>query len=121
MRVEVFNGWVQLRNPDLVPERLRRPVFEKSVEGAAIANNENMTQEALEFFSEFNDLLAVAMIDSWSFGEAVSVEAMQDLPSKTYDEIRNLVSPYIQKLIPNFEVDIDPKATTEILSESAGS
>jgi hypothetical protein len=121
MRVEIFSGWVLLRDPDLVPERLRRPVFEKSVEGANLVDSENLSPETMSFFSDFNDLLAIAMISEWSFGDAITTDSLQDLPSRTYDEIRNLVAPLITKLIPDFGVDVDPKAITETLNESAGS
>jgi hypothetical protein len=116
MRVDVFNGWIELRDPDLVPERLRRPVFERSADGAKTfdENGDQVSSEVLAFFSEFNDLLAVAMVASWSFGDVVSVDTLQDLPAKTYDHIREAVAPFISKLIPNFGDDVsDPKATTE--------
>jgi hypothetical protein len=121
MRIEVFNGWVQLRDPDLVPERLRRPVFEKSVQGANMFDGENINPEALAFFSEFNDVLAVAMISEWSFGDTITLDSLQDLPAKTYDDIRLAVAPFVTKLIPDFGVDVDPKAITGNLNESAGS
>lgn len=113
MRVEVYSGWVQLRDPELVPERLRRPVFEKSVTGASLVEGDgtNVDENTMKFFSEFNDLVAIAMISEWSFDAPVSAEGMLDLPSKTYDEIRKVVSPFIAKLIPDFGVDPDPKAT----------
>jgi len=114
MRKEVFNGWIELRDPDLVPERLRRPVFEKSAEGAImVSGNDEVTPEAVSFFSDFNDLLAIALISSWSFGDAVTLEALLDLPSKSYDDIRNAVSPFLTQLMPDFGVDVDPKAITE--------
>ena len=123
MRVEVFSGWMQLRDPELVPERLRRPVFLKSVQAASyiIADGETPDSEAMNFFTEFNDLLAVAMISEWSFASPITLEGLQDLPSKTYDDVRNAVSPFVSKLIPDFGVDIDPKATTENLNGLDGS
>jgi hypothetical protein len=42
------------------------------------------------------------------------VDTLQDLPAKTYDDIREAVAPFISKLIPNFGDDVsDPKATTD--------
>jgi len=122
MRVEVFSGWVQLRDPELVPERLRRPVFEKSADAAAFTDDSaDVNTEMLTFFSEFNDLLAVAMISEWSFDLPVSVDGLLDLPSKSYDDIRQAVAPFIHQLIPNFGVDPDPKVTTASSPESDGS
>jgi hypothetical protein len=115
MRVEVYSGWIQLREPELVPERLRRPVFEKSVSGVSFVDNEDATinEDTMKFFSEFNDLVAIAMISEWSFEAPLTIDGMLDLPSKSYDEIRTAVSPFVTKLIPSFGVDPDPKATTE--------
>jgi hypothetical protein len=121
MRVEIFSGWIQLRDPELVPERLRRPVFEKSVQGSALFNDEDMDSDTIKFFSEFNDLLAIAMISEWSFDLPVTLDGLLDLPIKAYDDVRNAVAPFIDKLIPDFGVDVNPKAITEPLNESAGS
>jgi hypothetical protein len=121
MRVEVFSGWIQLRDPELVPERLRRPVFEKSVQGVAFAESDEVNADSISFFSEFNDLLAIAMISEWSFAAPITLDGLLDLPIKAYDDVRNAVAPFIEKLIPDFGVDVDPKAVTEPLNESAGS
>jgi len=122
MKVEVFNGWIELRDPELVPERLRRPVFNMSVKGAGImsGDNDQVNTEAINFFSDFNDLLAVAMIESWSFNIPLSVDGMLDLPGKTYDDIREAVTPFVSDLIPDFGVDVDPKAITETSNVSDG-
>ena len=121
MRKDVFNGWIELRDPESVPERLRRPVFEKSVEGTKLASTDEISSDAVKFFSDFNDLLAIALIGEWSFGDVISIDTLQDLPSKTYDDIRVAVSPLVTKLIPDFGVDVDPKAITDNLNESATS
>lgn len=115
MRVEVFSGWIELRDPDLVPERLRRPVFEKSVAGRNLVQEDdaNVDERAISFFSDFNDLLAICMIKEWSFEQPISAEGLLDLSGKTYDDIRKTVAPYITKLIPDFGVNPDPKAITE--------
>jgi hypothetical protein len=114
MRVEVFSGWIQLREPKLVPERLRRPVFEKSVSGSSLTEDDGdgINEETMRFFSEFNDLVAIAMIKEWSFEFPVSLEGLLDLPSRTYDDVRLAVTPFVNELIPDFGVDPDPKATT---------
>jgi hypothetical protein len=114
MRNEVFNGWIELREPDLVPERLRRPVFEKSIMASQLAADIETDPTVLSFFSELNDVLAVALISAWSFGDVISVDTLQDLPAKTYDDVRKLVSPLVSRMIPDFGDDVeDPKAITE--------
>jgi hypothetical protein len=114
MRVEVFSGWIELREPNLVSERLRRPVFEKSVSGSSLVEEEDnvVSEETMRFFSEFNDLVALAMIKEWSFEFPISLEGLLDLPSRTYDDVRKAVTPFVNELIPDFGVDPDPKATT---------
>lgn len=120
--MEVFSGWIQLRDPELVPERLRRPVVQKSAEAARhVSDDDVISDEMMMFYSEFNDLLAVAMISEWSFDFPVSVDGMLDLPSRTYDDVRNAVAPSIKKLIPDFGADPDPKAITDNFQESDGS
>jgi hypothetical protein len=122
MRKDVFNGWIELRDPKSVPERLRRPVFQKSIEGASLDfDTETADSKAMEFFSEFNDLLAVALISEWSFDAQISVDGLLDLPSRTYDDVRTICAPFLDELIPDFGVDIDPKASTDNLNESATS
>jgi hypothetical protein len=114
MRKEIFGGWVELRDPQLVPERLRRPVFEKSAEGAMlVGSGDEVTPETIAFFSEFNDAVAVALIEKWSFGDVITVDSLLDLPSRAYDEIRSIVSPFLTELMPNFDLDPDPKVITE--------
>lgn len=114
MRVEVFNGWIELRDPDLVPERLRRPVFEKSIKASQLAADIETDPTVLSFFSELNDVLAVALIESWSFGDSITETSLQDLPARTYDDVRKAVSPFVSRMIPDFGDDVEnPKATTD--------
>ena len=110
MKQDVFNGWVVLRDPQSVSEKHRRPVFEKSAEGMGFT--EEASPEAVRFFNEFNDLLAVALVEEWSFDAPITVEGLLELPGRTYDDVRRLVTPFLGELIPDFGVDPDPKATT---------
>jgi hypothetical protein len=84
MRIEVFSGWIQLREPNLVPERLRRPVFEKSISGSSLIEDENdvVSEETMRFFSDFNDLVAIAMIKEWSFEFPVSLARLMTMCEK---------------------------------------
>jgi hypothetical protein len=122
MRKDVFNGWIELRDPKSVPERLRRPVFQKSIEGASLDfESVDADSKAMEFFSEFNDLLAVALISEWSFDAPITTDGLLDLPSKTYDDVRAICAPFLDELIPDFGVDIDPKVDTDNLNASVTS
>jgi hypothetical protein len=113
MRIDIQGGWIELREPEAVPERLRRPVLQQSVKASQFNADSEMDAEALDFFSAFNDLLAIALIESWSFSAPVSVDGLLDLPGPTYDAIREAVTPLLPRLMPDFSVTDDPKVPTE--------
>jgi hypothetical protein len=81
------------------------------------ATEQSFTPEQLQFFSEWNDALAIALIENWSFGDEVTLDALLDLPGGTYDEIRNITAPYVSELMPSFGPTDDPKAPTEHSNE----
>lgn len=115
---DLSEGWVVLREPKSVPERLRRPILALTAKAVSeLENSETETTETkfdaetMSFFNELNDLLAIAMVKEWSFGE-VTLEALLDLPMGTYDEIRELVSGFVTDLMPSFSPSPDPKVTT---------
>ena len=114
-KVEVPGGWIELRDPKSVSERLRRPVIAKAsqlsgavtaVEGGAVSS------EAVTEMFEFNDLIAVALISEWSFDSSVSAESLLDLPGETYDAIQRTVAPMVTDLMPSFEVTPDADSPT---------
>lgn len=121
MRIEVFNGWVELRDPELVPERLRRPVVEQSIRAAKFSDldmeaddlDATAAGDAIAFFSELNDTLALALISGWSFDEPLTLDGLLNLGGRTYDDIRREVAPFVSKLLPDFGVTDDPKVITE--------
>lgn len=110
-------GWVDLRDPADVPERLRRPVrriqmllaanpaFTEVVQEAAakgvaavrdvtedqaVAMVSGMGADAFDLMDELNDRAVLARVMGWSFGDQVTLEALQDLPGAVYDELRTL-------------------------------
>ena len=125
MRVEVFAGWIELRDPELVPERLRRPVVAQSVKAAQFSDIDLESDDvdieeatrALDFFSDLNDHLAMALIEAWSFAEPITIDGLLNLGGKTYDSIRKEVAPFVAKLMPDFGATEDPKALTETLND----
>ena len=123
-QVNVTGGWVILREPELVPERLRRKLVNLSVAGApVIANMENKEmpeQSDIEFIESFNDNLALALIKEWSFDLPITTDGLLDLAGPVYDEIQKLCAPLVPKLMPNFGVDPDPKVITENSTELNG-
>jgi hypothetical protein len=123
-RIDITGGWIEYREPEQVPERLRREVMRLSTRGAKYADMENVDATQMEeadmvamtdFMSDFNDAIAIALIHDWSFGVALNKEALLDLPGSAYDEIVKYCQPLISRLMPSFGVDgaTDPKALTE--------
>lgn len=118
---EVAGGWVVLRDPKAVPERLRRPILLKgnsiAKQSAAIADGSveaaNIDEETLSGMFAFNDLLAVALISEWSFPDAITVEGLGNLPGKTYDEIQRVVAPLVTAVMPDFEPSPEEDSPTE--------
>lgn len=125
--------WFVLREPQDVPERLRRPVVAKlaSFIGTAKAAFDNddlaaavdataqgvevdeaKVKEALpddlaEVFhntDELNDLLALALLVSWSVETPITLDALLDLPSGDYKAISQKVAPMMTALMPDFSV-----------------
>ena len=121
----IHGGWIQLRNPDDVSERLRRPLLAKTAQGAEILqgmdDEEAVDNEILSFWNEYNDLLAIAMIQTWSFDMPISLDGLLDLPAKSYDDVQKIVAPFITELMPDFGATPDPKATTESYPDSSTS
>lgn len=109
-KVDVPGGWISLRDAKRVKERDRRPIMAKAASLRA-----SMTDEAnLDLIGayELNDLVAIALIESWSFGETVSVEALTDLESTSYDAIQRVTAPLLSQLMPSFEPTPDAESPT---------
>ena len=125
-KIVVPNGWVKVRDPKMVPERLRRPIMARAsgmqstvqelvnqgvplTEEVVAAANVDVTQ-----MYEFSDLLIVALISEWSFGEVINVETVLDLPVATYDKLQSLVSDMVIDLMPSFEPDPSEDSPTAL-------
>lgn len=106
-----------LRLPEAVPERLRRPVAAKLVELAkafepvsdgtsdqadAPPSDWSLSPEDLQRADDLNDLLAVALLLTWSSDAPISVESMLDLSAGDYAAIRAAVAPQVIRLMPDF-------------------
>jgi len=122
-----------LRDVADVTERMRRPLkrnqaqlvarpaFAAAVRAAQSAEkNENgeLTPEeqtaigaglgdAFDLLEDLNDHLCVALTAGWSYGFAVSMDSLQDLPGRDLDALRKACSPFLNELLPNFEPSPD--------------
>jgi hypothetical protein len=122
-RINISGGWIELRDPKEVPEKLRRPVVEKSVSLQDVVgkDEEGLTSDDLSSLFGLNDLIAVALVSSWSFEHPVTLDGLLELSGAAYDDILRIVAPKTAELMPNFGVNPDPKALTENSSDLLGS
>lgn len=110
-----------LRDPEEVPERLRRPVMAKSealfaehpelraiLGGIADAEADEAALEligALVPMSELNDLVVLAFVKKWSFKDdddadlPVCLENLLDLPGDCYDALREITAPLFGRMM----------------------
>lgn len=120
-----------LRPAEDITERQRRPIkriqaelagntsFVKAVQEAQDAGDGELSQEAqlriaagmgdaFDLLENLNDLLVAAAVRGWSYDFPVSADSAQDLPGHDLDALREVCSPYMAKLSPNFEPSPEP-------------
>ena len=107
-RIELpSGGWCELRDPDTVTNRERKPIVEK-------AESEGSESSSLVSKLGFVDRLVVLMVTRWSFDFPIpkeKPESLDDLPGRDLDKIRLAVQepetmPFLFKGDPR-----DPKAS----------
>ena len=101
-------GWIDVRDPRAVTERLRRPMKHAWSE----FHQGMSTNEALITYDNVVDLASMALIEAWSFPTPLTAEGLLDLVGDDVDAIRAVVEPLMEKLLPNFAASgvKDPKA-----------
>lgn len=123
-RVTVVGGWVDYREPEDVPERLRRRVTTMAGRVGGIASklvgiqgdaaelaSVEVSEDDMRFMLDFNDAVALCLVMSWAWSDIpVTADGLLDLPAVVYDEIINYSQGQVSRLLPNFAVDPDPKA-----------
>jgi hypothetical protein len=70
--------------------------------------------EAFDPLEELNDRLIVAAVMGWSYPFPVEYDAVLDLPARDLDRLRELVSPYLPQLMPDFSVNKDRETPTGV-------
>ena len=108
-KVDVPGGWITLRDPKKVKERDRRPILAK-----ASQLRSSMDSESVDLVGayELNDLVAVALIEAWSWDVPVSIESLTDLETASYDAIQRATAPMLSAMMPSFEPTPDPESPT---------
>lgn len=116
------NAWAIVRDAEDVPERRRRPLIDLASSGQSVRdeleaiskivdgremseiNAEEVptpSQNALDIMSAMCDLLILAMVREWSYGD-VTIDVLLDVPSKDYDTLRDLTAPMFSLVVPDF-------------------
>ena len=103
-------AWAELRDPEAVTERQRKP-FIGALGRAAKA--EGSEDGGLSAMIEVQDSLVMAMVVAWSFESPVVADSLLDLPHKTVSVLRTACMKYQSELLPDFGVDPDPASPTE--------
>lgn len=119
-------GWAELRAPEKVPERLRRPVVRAQTRMAGnsavmdavnnaspeAANDPKESSEIMAALGDFmpvmdelNDLIVVALVSEWSLAAPVSMESLLDCDADVYDALRKACAPHMGAMMPDFSVD----------------
>ena len=139
-------GWVDMRETGEVPERLRRPVrtiqmklaqnpaFKNVVDDAkkngvkamddideaqAVEMASTMGDEALGLMDELNDRLIISRVAGWSYGDEVTLDALQDLPGVVYDKLKEMCAEGAIESGPDFSPSIEADSPTEPSTASA--
>ncbi|MFL5910541.1 MAG: hypothetical protein ACJ768_08260 [Gaiellaceae bacterium] len=139
-------GWVDLRESADVPERLRRPVrtiqmklaqnpafkdvvddakkkgvkaMEDIDEAQAVEMATVMGDEALGLMDDLNDRLIISRVAGWSYGEEVSLDALQDLPGAVYDKLKEMCAEGALEGGPDFSPSTEADSPTEPSTASA--
>ena len=117
-------GSFTLRDVKRIPEGLRRPVVDCLVgfqvdvaklgpEADGPDADSFVPSAILTAADTLNDLLAVAMVESWTLDLPVSVESLLLLESGQYASIREATAPFINDLLPDFSpTPVDGTPTT---------
>lgn len=139
-------GWVDARDVADVPERLRRPVrtiqmklaqnpaFQGVVEDAkkkgvkaledideaqAVEMASVMGDEAFDLMNDLNDRLIISRVVGWSYGDEVSMDALQDLPGAVYDKLQKMFAENALEGGPDFSPSPEADSPTEPSTASA--
>jgi hypothetical protein len=114
-RHDISGGWVELRDPKKVPEKLRRPVkyaVFASQNVAAAVEAKTLTVDQFVSVDALTDAAIVALVAEWSFEQPLTGDGLLDLPGDAYDAVTELVKDHVLELMPNYSSDgmSDPKA-----------
>ena len=68
--------------------------------------------DAFDLLEELNDCLVAALVAGWSYGFAVSLDSVQDVPGSDLDALRKECAPFLPQLLPDFDVSAESDSPT---------
>jgi hypothetical protein len=130
MRVELSNGgWAEFRDPEDVPEGMRRPiqigVLRLSPEARALLDSKpddgdddgqavalQLSADDLTTLYDINDVMVCALVEAWSFDAPCppTPDTIKSLRSADYDALLAASSKFTEKLMPQ---DFGPDGVTD--------
>lgn len=139
-RVTLPSGaWADLKHPTDVTERHRRPIlkirtqlakhadFVDAIEKAQkkLDENKKLTKaeqdviadglgDSFDLLQELNDRVIVALVRAWSYEFPVDYDNVLDLPGKDLDELRQVTSPLMASMMPDFSPTKDRESPTGV-------
>jgi hypothetical protein len=119
-------GWLSLLASDKVTKFAEGPVDGKSPppkpteEEIALAKTP-LSEADVDAFSDLNDYVVVALTESWSFPEPISLDGLLDRKKDDYDKLRAETAPHVLTMFPNFSPTKDEASPTPPSSESVTS
>lgn len=125
MKVDLPDGgWADLADPRKVPEkkrsRYRRSHFAFSAATADLPRMDSdpnipdpryMTDEASDLADNIAAQLVLCLVTEWSFGD-VTLDVLEGIPGDAYDALVLACRDLAPELMPDYQVDTDPKAPT---------
>jgi hypothetical protein len=134
MRVELPDGWAELRDPRKVTVGQRRPAEDAQIDLIDAARPDQIEaikrgdEEALfrigapgsliRAMRKLNELLVIALVESWSFEAPVSLDGLMDLPGPSYEELMTQAAPLARELMPDMTPEAAETADGEKISSA---
>jgi hypothetical protein len=126
--LELPNGQhALLRDPEMVPEKYRRPYERLRVKMGALTADipETLPEKererlaglavmtkAPELIDGLDDALMLALVEAWSYEVPVTLDGLLELPSKAIDTLKRKCRELGPKMMTNFEPTLDPASPT---------
>lgn len=131
--IELSNGnSAVLIDTEDVSQRRRRPVeralmtiyqgsAKDALDKAGDLSEESKIQEVaatldlpvIDQYTELNDLLVLARLESWTFDMPVCLDSLLDLNNRDYETLQKAVAGSVMQMVPSFGINTNPDSPTK--------